>query len=120
MAGQGNGAQELGTGGTKRHRNIFRDNIQGITRSTIRRLARRSGVIQMSGLMHLLQLLGYVMQAIFFISSRSSKAAETKSNINQKQQKPKQGSYKLGLTPGRACPGVLIYFTVIFESSYKP
>ncbi|KAG3149252.1 hypothetical protein PC128_g23434 [Phytophthora cactorum] len=52
--------------------------------------------------MHLQQLFGYVIQDIFFTSSRSSKAAETESNRNQKQQKPKRGSYELRLTPGRA------------------
>ncbi|KAG6948865.1 hypothetical protein JG688_00014897 [Phytophthora aleatoria] len=81
MVGRGNGVQGLGAGGTKRHRKILRDNIQGITRSTIRGLARRAGVIRMSGLMQLQQLLGCVMQVIFFISSRSSKGAETKTRF---------------------------------------
>jgi histone H3/H4 len=31
-------------GGAKRHRKILRDNIQGITKPAIRRLARRGGV----------------------------------------------------------------------------
>ncbi|KAG6943442.1 hypothetical protein JG687_00018463 [Phytophthora cactorum] len=93
MAGRGK-AQGLGAGGTKRHRKIFRDNIQGITRPTICRLARRAGVIRMSGLMYLQQLLGYVMQAFFFTSSRSSNAAETESNRNQKQHKPETAETK--------------------------
>ncbi|KAG6945580.1 hypothetical protein JG687_00017209 [Phytophthora cactorum] len=40
----------MGKGGTKRHRKIFRDNNQGTTKSTIRRLARRVGVIRVSRL----------------------------------------------------------------------
>lgn len=35
-------------GGAKRHRKIFRDNIQGITKPAIRRLARRGGVKRIS------------------------------------------------------------------------
>ncbi|PBK61040.1 hypothetical protein ARMSODRAFT_965462, partial [Armillaria solidipes] len=42
---------ELGQGGAKRHRKILRDNIQGITKPTIRRLARRGGV-RISGLIY--------------------------------------------------------------------
>jgi len=34
----------LGKGGAKRHRKVLRDNIQGITKPAIRRLARRGGV----------------------------------------------------------------------------
>ncbi|CUT98605.1 histone H4 [Echinococcus multilocularis] len=39
-------------GGDKRHRKVFRDNIQGITKSIIRRLARRGGVKRISGLIY--------------------------------------------------------------------
>lgn len=35
--------------GAKRHRKVLRDNIQGITKPAIRRLARRGGVKRMSG-----------------------------------------------------------------------
>jgi histone H4 len=38
--------------GMKRHRKVLRDNINGITRQDIRRLARRGGVKRMSGLIH--------------------------------------------------------------------
>ena len=38
------GGKGLGKGGAKRHRKILRDNIQGITKPAIRRLARRGGV----------------------------------------------------------------------------
>ncbi|ORY65050.1 putative histone H4 [Pseudomassariella vexata] len=51
--GMGKGAQDLGDGkgktGAKRHRNILRDNILGITKPDIRRLARRGGVKRISG-----------------------------------------------------------------------
>ena len=39
-------------GGMKRHNRILRDNIQGITKPAIRRLARRGGVKRMSGLVY--------------------------------------------------------------------
>jgi histone H4 len=38
--------------GAKRHRKILRDNIQGITKPAIRRLARRGGVKRISGLIY--------------------------------------------------------------------
>ncbi|KAL7627686.1 Histone H4 [Parahypoxylon ruwenzoriense] len=37
-----------GKGGIKRHRKILRDNIQGVTKPAIRRLARRGGVKRIS------------------------------------------------------------------------
>jgi histone H4 len=52
MSGRGKGTAGLGTGGAKRHRKIIRDNIQGITKSAIRRLARRAGVLRISGLVY--------------------------------------------------------------------
>ncbi|KAK3244308.1 hypothetical protein CYMTET_46070 [Cymbomonas tetramitiformis] len=45
-------AQGLGKGGAKRHRKVLRDNIQGITKPAIRRLARRGGVKRISGLIY--------------------------------------------------------------------
>ncbi len=36
-------------GHSKRHRKVLRDNIQGITKPAIRRLARRGGVKRLSG-----------------------------------------------------------------------
>ena len=38
--------------GGKRHRKVLRDNIQGITKPAIRRLARRGGVKRISGLIY--------------------------------------------------------------------
>jgi histone H4 len=52
MPGRGKGAKGLGKGGAKRHRKILRDNIQGITKPAIRRLARRGGVKRISGLIY--------------------------------------------------------------------
>lgn len=54
MTGRGKGGKGLGLGkgGSKRHRKILRDNIQGITKPAIRRLARRGGVKRISGLMY--------------------------------------------------------------------
>ena len=50
--GRGLGAKGLGMGGARRHRKIMRDNIQGITKPSIRRLARRGGVKRISGLIY--------------------------------------------------------------------
>ncbi|XP_044766899.1 histone H4-like [Coccinella septempunctata] len=41
-----------GKGGAKRHRKVLRDNIQGITKPAIRRLARPGGVKRISGLIY--------------------------------------------------------------------
>ncbi len=49
----GKGGKGLGKGGAKRHRKILRDNIQGITKPAIRRLARRGGVKRISASMYL-------------------------------------------------------------------
>ncbi|ODM86751.1 Histone H4 [Orchesella cincta] len=51
MTGRGKGGKGLGKGGAKRHRKVLRDNIQGITKPAIRRLARR-GESSVSGLIY--------------------------------------------------------------------
>ena len=52
MSGRGKGGKGLGKGGAKRHKKVLRDNIQGITKPAIRRLARRGGVKRVSGLIY--------------------------------------------------------------------
>ncbi|XP_015747520.1 PREDICTED: histone H4-like [Acropora digitifera] len=52
MSGRGKGVKGSGKGGAKRYRKILRDNIQGITKPAIRRLARRGGVKCISGLIY--------------------------------------------------------------------
>ncbi|KAK3037799.1 hypothetical protein RJ639_031840 [Escallonia herrerae] len=52
MSGRGRGAKGLGKGGAKRHHKVLRYNIQGITRSKIRRLARRGGAKRINGLIY--------------------------------------------------------------------
>merc|ERR1712018_93217 len=52
MSGRGKGGKGLGKGGAKRHRKVLRDNIPGITKPAIRRLARRGGVKRISGLIY--------------------------------------------------------------------
>ncbi|XP_032650233.1 histone H4-like [Chelonoidis abingdonii] len=52
MSGRGKGGKGLGKGDAKRHRKVLRDNIQGITKSAIRRLAHRGGVKRISGLVY--------------------------------------------------------------------
>ena len=49
MAGSGKGK---GKTAAKRHRKVMRDNIQGITKPAIRRIARRGGVKRISGMMY--------------------------------------------------------------------
>ena len=49
---RGTAGKGLGKSGAKRHRMILRDNIQGITKPAIRRLARRGGVKRISGLIY--------------------------------------------------------------------
>jgi len=49
MSGRGKGKGGLGKGGAKRHRKVLRDNIQGVTKPAIRRLARRGGVKRIAG-----------------------------------------------------------------------
>ncbi|XP_063886291.1 histone H4-like [Scylla paramamosain] len=52
MTGRIKGGNGLGKGGAKRHRKVLRDNIQGITKPAIRRLARRGGVKRISCLIY--------------------------------------------------------------------
>ncbi|KAH7099694.1 von Willebrand factor type A domain-containing protein [Auriculariales sp. MPI-PUGE-AT-0066] len=52
ISGRGLGGRGLGKGGAKRHRKILRDNVQGITKPAIGRLARRGGVKRASGLIY--------------------------------------------------------------------
>lgn len=49
---RGYGAKGLGKGGAKRHRKVLRDNIKGITKPAIKRLARRGGIKRISGLLY--------------------------------------------------------------------
>ncbi|RMD43371.1 hypothetical protein DV735_g1771, partial [Chaetothyriales sp. CBS 134920] len=44
--------QQEARAGAKRHRKILRDNIQGITKPAIRRLARRGGVKRISAMIY--------------------------------------------------------------------
>ena len=50
--GRGKGGKGLGKGGAKRHKRMLRDNINGITKPAIRRMARRGGVKRISGLIY--------------------------------------------------------------------
>ncbi len=52
MSGRGKGGKGLGKGGAKRHQKVLRDNIHGITKPAIRRMARRGGVKRISGLIY--------------------------------------------------------------------
>ena len=52
LSGCGKGGKDLEKGGAKRHRKVLRDNIQGITKPSIRRLARRGGVKRILGLIY--------------------------------------------------------------------
>ena len=52
MTEPGIGGKGLGKGGAMRHHKMLRDNIQGISKPAIRRLARRGGVMRISGLIY--------------------------------------------------------------------
>jgi len=53
MSGRGKSVGKgMGKSGATRHRKILRDNLQGVTRPAIRRLARRGGVKRLSGLIY--------------------------------------------------------------------
>jgi len=52
MSGRGKGGKGLGKGGAKRHRRALKENIQGITKPAIRRLARRGGVKRISAMIY--------------------------------------------------------------------
>lgn len=53
MTGRGKGGKGLGkVGAKKRQRRVVRENILGITKPAIRRLARRGGVKRLSGLVY--------------------------------------------------------------------
>ena len=52
MTEPGIGGKGLGKGAAIRHHKILRDNIQGISKPAIRRLARRGGVMRISGLIY--------------------------------------------------------------------
>ena len=52
MSGRGKGGKGLGKGGAKRHRKRLRDNIQGVTKPAIKRLARRGGVKRLGGMVY--------------------------------------------------------------------
>ena len=52
MNGTGKGGKGLRRGGAKHHRQGHRDNIHGITKPAIRRLALRGGVKRISGLIY--------------------------------------------------------------------
>ncbi|XP_039765282.1 histone H4-like [Pararge aegeria] len=75
MTGRGKGGKGLGKGGAKRHRKVLRDNIQGITKPAIRRLARRGGVKRISGLIYEETIMGSPT-VIWKLSSIKSKNRE--------------------------------------------
>jgi histone H4 len=49
MSGRGKGASKHANRGTRRHRRVLHDAVQGITKPAIRRLARRGGVKRING-----------------------------------------------------------------------
>ena len=49
MSGRGKGIKGLGSGGAMRHKKVLRNNIEGITKGAMNRIARRSGVKRISG-----------------------------------------------------------------------
>jgi len=75
----GKGGKGLGKGGAKRHRKILRDNIQGITKPAIRRLARRGGVKRISASMSFLFMFVHcnsILTCLFSDLRRDSRCPE--------------------------------------------
>ncbi|CAH2217620.1 jg25485, partial [Pararge aegeria aegeria] len=90
MTGRGKGGKGLGKGGAKRHRKVLRDNIQGITKPAIRRLARRGGVKRISGLIYEETIMGsptviWVFLMIENEFDRSRQPALGQSSFNEHQ-----------------------------------
>jgi histone H3/H4 len=54
MPGRGKSGKGLGKGAAKRDHKVLRDNIQGITKPAIRRLARTDGELSKENVSHLL------------------------------------------------------------------
>ncbi|KAE9412595.1 hypothetical protein Angca_007106, partial [Angiostrongylus cantonensis] len=50
MSERGKGSKGQGKGGAKRHREVLRKSVRGITKQAIRRLARRAEMVRFSGL----------------------------------------------------------------------
>lgn len=80
MSGRGKGGKGLGKGGAVRHRRVLRDEIQNVSKGSIRRLARRGGVRRISGLVYgetrvvLHKFLSQVVStAIIYTSHRKAK-----------------------------------------------
>lgn len=85
--GKGRGAVGLGKGGAKRHRKILRDNVQGITKPDIRRLARRGGVKRISGMIYqetrvvIKQYLERIMRTVVAVTDHSKRKTVTVSDV---------------------------------------
>ena len=90
MSGRGKGGKGLGKGGAKRHRKVLRDNIQGITKPAIRRLARRGGVKRISGLIY--------EETRGVLVLREQKAAESK---RATAKPPRKRTPTSSFTPGQ-------------------
>lgn len=52
MSGRGKKSKKTGAGGAKKHRKVLRDNIQGVTKGALKRLARRAGIKRLGGLLY--------------------------------------------------------------------
>ena len=106
MSGRGKGGKGLGKGGAKRHRKVLRDNIQGITKPAIRRLARRGGVKRISGLIYeetrgvLKVFLENVFQFLFSRYVEPHRTRETISCLAELELAPPEG-WGAGASLGR-------------------
>jgi len=104
MSGRGKGGKGLGKGGARRHRKVLRDNIQGITKPAIRRLARRGGVKRISGLVYdetrsvLKQFLEKVIQDAVIYTEHARRKTVTAMDVVYALKK--QGCTLYGFTAG--------------------
>ena len=93
MSGRGKGGKGLGKGGAKRHRKVLRDNIQGITKPAIRRLARRGGTAQRGNIISTRP----PRRAPRRSPPRSPRSILKRANSNETPQRPRPNASRSGV-----------------------
>ena len=124
--GRGKGGKGLGKGGAKRHRKVLRDNIQGITKPAIRRLARRGGVKRISGLIYeevrndyyFLYFLPWILSGSCSVEGVSWERDERCSDLYWTRQEEDSASYRCGLCSQEAGKNTLWIRILNFFPSY--
>jgi histone H4 len=130
MTGRGKGGKGLGKGGAKRHRKILKDNIQGITKPAIRRLARRGGVKRISAMIYeetrgVLKtfLEGVIRDAVTYTEHAKRKTVTSLDVVYalKRQGRTLYGSEKEARVSARVAPSVTArFFVTTFRVSQSP